>query len=85
MLFVRLYFNMLSGNIVFIAADPALSAGDSQGSQRSRVVVGSFNIAEQADVVYSDLGQIVSAVLGSLGISNPEGGIEGIDDMVIVI
>jgi hypothetical protein len=63
------------------AADPALSAGDSQGSQRSRVVVGSFNIAEQADGVYSDLGQIVSAVLGSLGISNPEGGIEGIDDM----
>ncbi|XP_010454850.1 PREDICTED: large proline-rich protein bag6-like isoform X2 [Camelina sativa] len=64
------------------AADPALSAGDSQGSQRSRVVVGSFNIAEQADGgVYSDLGQIVSAVLGSLGISNPEGGIEGIDSM----
>ncbi|CAH8272193.1 unnamed protein product [Arabidopsis lyrata] len=63
------------------AADPALSAGDSQGSQRSRVVVGSFNIAEQADGVYSDLGQIVSAVLGSLGISNPEGGIEGIDTM----
>ncbi|XP_023636430.1 large proline-rich protein bag6-B [Capsella rubella] len=63
------------------AADPALSAGDSQGSQRSRVVVGSFNIAEQADGVYSDLGQIVSAVLGSLGISNPEGGIEGIEAM----
>ncbi|CAN8265120.1 unnamed protein product [Cochlearia groenlandica] len=63
------------------AADPALSAGDSQGSQRSRVLVGSFNIAEQAD--YSDLGQIVSAVLGSLGISNPEGGIEGLDAMVI--
>jgi len=58
MLFVRLYFNMLSGNIVFLAADPALSAGDSQGSQRSRVVVGSFNIAEQADGVYSDLGQV---------------------------
>lgn len=27
--------------------------------------------------------QIVSAVLGSLGISNTEGGIEGIDAMVI--
>lgn len=27
--------------------------------------------------------QIVSAVLGSLGITNPEGGIEGIDAMVI--
>ncbi|CAH2044404.1 unnamed protein product [Thlaspi arvense] len=63
------------------AADPALSAGDSQGSQRSRVVVGSFNIAEQADGIYSDLGQIVSAVLGSLGISSAEGGIEGLDAM----
>ncbi|ESQ32061.1 hypothetical protein EUTSA_v10003804mg [Eutrema salsugineum] len=61
------------------AADPALSAGDSQGSQRSRVVVGSFNIAEQADGAYSDLGQIVSAVLGSLGISNTEGAFEGIE------
>lgn len=49
---------MLSGELVFLAADPALSAGDSQGSQRSRVVVGSFNIAEQADGVYSDLGQV---------------------------
>ncbi|VVB14089.1 unnamed protein product [Arabis nemorensis] len=63
------------------AADPALSAGDSQGSQRSRVLVGSFNIAEQGDGAYSDLGQIVSAVLGSLGISNTEGGSEGIDAM----
>ncbi|KAL0692299.1 hypothetical protein Bca4012_059479 [Brassica carinata] len=62
------------------AADPPSSAADSQGSQRTRVVVGSFNIAEQADAAaYSDLGQIVSAVLGSLGISNPEGGVEGID------
>ncbi|CAA7023229.1 unnamed protein product [Microthlaspi erraticum] len=64
------------------AADPALSAGESQGSQRSRVVVGSFNIAEQGD--FSDFGlghQIVSAVLGSLGISNAEGGIEGLDAM----
>ncbi|KAL0792369.1 hypothetical protein Bca101_063746 [Brassica carinata] len=62
------------------AADPPSSAADSQGSQRTRVVVGSFNIAEQADAAaYSDLGQIVSAVLGSLGISNTEGGIEGID------
>lgn len=49
---------MLSGELVFLAADPALSAGDSQRSQRSRVVVGSFNIAEQADGVYSDLGQV---------------------------
>ncbi|KAL1212627.1 Ubiquitin-like domain-containing protein CIP73 [Cardamine amara subsp. amara] len=62
------------------AADPALSAGDSQGTQRSRVVVGSFNIAEQADV-YSDLSQIVSAVLGSLGISSTDTGIEGVEAM----
>ncbi|XP_010540296.1 PREDICTED: large proline-rich protein bag6-B isoform X2 [Tarenaya hassleriana] len=61
-------------------ADPASSAGDNQGSQRSRVVVGSFNIAEQ-DGAYSDLGQIVSAVLGSLGIGNVESGIEGVDTM----
>uniref|UniRef100_A0A1J3G960 Large proline-rich protein bag6 n=1 Tax=Noccaea caerulescens TaxID=107243 RepID=A0A1J3G960_NOCCA len=63
------------------AADPALSAGDSQGSQRSRVVVGSFNIAEQGDFSDFGLGHIVSAVLGSLGISNAEGGIEGLDAM----
>ncbi|CAH8361974.1 unnamed protein product [Eruca vesicaria subsp. sativa] len=64
------------------AADPASSAGDQPSGQRSRVLVGSFNI-DQADGVYSDLGHIVSAVLGSLGISNPEGGngMEGIDAM----
>nr|XP_018461400.1 PREDICTED: large proline-rich protein bag6-B-like isoform X2 [Raphanus sativus] len=69
----------LTGNA---AADPASSAGDHPSSQRSRVLVGSFNI-DQADGVYSDLGQIVSAVLGSLGISNTEGGngMEGIDAM----
>ncbi|KAJ0248574.1 Ubiquitin-like superfamily protein [Hirschfeldia incana] len=69
----------LAGNA---AADPASSAGDHPSGQRSRVLVGSFNI-DQADGVYSDLGQIVSAVLGSLGISNTEGGngTEGIDAM----
>ncbi|KAH0870278.1 hypothetical protein HID58_077300 [Brassica napus] len=70
----------LTGNA---AADPAASAGDQPSGQRSRVLVGSFNI-DQADGVYSDLGQIVSAVLGSLGISNTEGGgngMEGIDSM----
>ncbi|KAG2245199.1 hypothetical protein Bca52824_092958 [Brassica carinata] len=69
----------LTGNA---AADPAASAGDHPSSQRSRVLVGSFNI-DQADGVYSDLGHIVSAVLGSLGISNTEGGngMEGVDAM----
>uniref|UniRef100_M4D029 Ubiquitin-like domain-containing protein n=1 Tax=Brassica campestris TaxID=3711 RepID=M4D029_BRACM len=69
----------LAGNA---AADPAASAGDQPSGQRSRVLVGSFNI-DQADGVYSDLGQIVSAVLGSLGISNTEGGngVEGVDAM----
>ncbi|KAH0850832.1 hypothetical protein HID58_095213 [Brassica napus] len=69
----------LAGNA---AADPAASAGDQPSGQRSRVLVGSFNI-DQADGVYSDLGQIVSAVLGSLGISNTEGGngMEGVDAM----
>lgn len=48
---------MLSVDFVFSAADPAASAGDQPSGQRSRVLVGSFNI-DQADGVYSDLGQV---------------------------
>ncbi|KAF3591143.1 hypothetical protein DY000_02026059 [Brassica cretica] len=80
---VRQPISPLSEGLTGNAADPAASAGDQPSSQRSRVLVGSFNI-DQADGVYSDLGQIVSAVLGSLGISNTEGGgngMEGIDSM----
>lgn len=48
---------MLSVDFVFSAADPTASAGDQPSGQRSRVLVGSFNI-DQADGVYSDLGQV---------------------------
>ncbi|XAR71011.1 hypothetical protein NMG60_11028083 [Bertholletia excelsa] len=41
------------------------------------VVVGTFNISEQSDGVLPHLGRIVSAVLGSIGITNIGSGNEG--------
>ncbi|XP_058203336.1 ubiquitin-like domain-containing protein CIP73 isoform X4 [Rhododendron vialii] len=58
--------------------DPASSS--SQGNQGGpSVVLGSFNISEQGDGVLPDFGRIVSAVLGSFGITNFGSGNEGAD------
>lgn len=58
--------------------DPASSS--SQGNQAGPgVVLGSFNISEQGDGVLPDFGRIVSAVLGSFGITNFGSGNEGAD------
>ncbi|KAF8393100.1 hypothetical protein HHK36_021341 [Tetracentron sinense] len=54
------------------ATDPASSTG-------RRVVVGTFNIADQGDGALPDFNRIVSAVLSSFGVPNVEDGIEGVD------
>ncbi|KAK9279406.1 hypothetical protein L1049_013085 [Liquidambar formosana] len=62
------------------ATDPTSSAGRSQGSHVGpSVVVGTFNLSEQGDGVFPDISRIVSAVLGSFGISNIGNGSEGVD------
>ncbi|XP_057467722.1 ubiquitin-like domain-containing protein CIP73 isoform X3 [Actinidia eriantha] len=63
------------------------SSSDHPGSSTGRqgiqagpsVVVGTFNISEQGDGVLPDLGRIVSAVLGSFGITNIASGNEAPD------
>ncbi|XP_057511164.1 ubiquitin-like domain-containing protein CIP73 isoform X2 [Actinidia eriantha] len=58
---------------------PGSSTGH-QGIQAGpSVVVGTFNISEQSDGVLPDLGRIVSAVLGSFGITNIASGNEAPD------
>ncbi|XP_059658186.1 ubiquitin-like domain-containing protein CIP73 isoform X2 [Cornus florida] len=62
------------------ATDPASSTGPGEGNQAGpSVVVGTFNISEQGDGVFPDLDRVLSAVLGSLGITNVGIGSEGAD------
>ncbi|KAA8521612.1 hypothetical protein F0562_012285 [Nyssa sinensis] len=59
------------------ATDPASSTGRNQVGPN--VVVGTFNISEQGDGVFPDLSRIMSAVLGSFGITNSRSASEGVD------
>ncbi|KAL7187332.1 hypothetical protein ACSBR1_037406 [Camellia fascicularis] len=59
--------------------DPASSTGRQGNQAGPSVVVGTFNISEQGDGVLPDLSRIVSAVLGSFGITNIGSGNEGAD------
>lgn len=60
------------------ATDPASSSGNNEGSGiRRSVLVGSFNLSELGDGV-PDIGRLVSAVLGSIGIASTESGSEEI-------
>lgn len=98
---------------IFAASDPAAGSGQSGGTHVAhRVLLGSFNIADQGDGGIPDLNrvslcyddkclflwqvvlphpaklmhyrydQIISAVLGSIGIPNIGSSIEGSDPMV---
>lgn len=58
------------------ATDTAPSSGRSH--RGPGVLVGSFNISEQ-DGAFPDLSRVVSAVLGSIGLTSVGGGGEGID------
>ncbi|KAL6985227.1 hypothetical protein U1Q18_018605 [Sarracenia purpurea var. burkii] len=61
------------------SSDPASSTGRQGNQAGPSVVVGTFNISEQGDGVLPDFGRIVSAVLGSFGITNIGSGNEGAD------
>ncbi|GJR53323.1 large proline-rich protein bag6-A isoform X1 [Tanacetum coccineum] len=61
------------------ANDPASSTRQSMGNHGPSVVVGTFNISEQGDGSLPDFSRIVSAVLGSLGISNAGSGGDAVD------
>lgn len=64
------------------ASDPAAGSGQSGGTHVAhRVLLGSFNIADQGDGGIPDLNRIISAVLGSIGIPNIGSSIEGSDPM----
>ncbi|KAG9156012.1 hypothetical protein Leryth_012084 [Lithospermum erythrorhizon] len=60
------------------AADPASSSEHNEGGgARRSVLVGSFNLSEQGDGI-PDIGRILSAVLGSIGINSTGNGGEEI-------
>ncbi|GMH20585.1 hypothetical protein Nepgr_022426 [Nepenthes gracilis] len=60
--------------------DPAIGSNTSQGQYYQvapGIVVETFNMAGQGDRVLPDIGRIVSAVLGSIGVANPGTGGDG--------
>ncbi|KAK9269697.1 hypothetical protein L1049_001475 [Liquidambar formosana] len=60
--------------------DPASSASRGQGNQAApRVVIEAFNMPDQGEGVPPEISRIVSAVLGSFGISSFGSGSEGVD------
>ncbi|XP_060175387.1 ubiquitin-like domain-containing protein CIP73 isoform X2 [Lycium barbarum] len=62
------------------ATASASSAGYSQGNRVSPgVVVGTYSSSEHGDGIFPDLNRIVTAVLGSFGISSAGSGNDGID------
>ncbi|XP_051129373.1 ubiquitin-like domain-containing protein CIP73 isoform X3 [Andrographis paniculata] len=71
-----------SPNLPDNAADSNPSSG-TRHNQSSRagpgMVVGTFNISEQGDGAFPDLNRIVSALLGSFGVTRLGSGSEGID------
>lgn len=64
------------------ASDPDAGSGQSGGTHVAhRVLLGSFNIADQGDGGIPDLNRIISAVLSSIGIPNVGSSVEGSDPM----
>ncbi|KAF9614545.1 hypothetical protein IFM89_019208 [Coptis chinensis] len=64
------------------ASDSAGSAGQNGGAHIAhRVLLGSFNIADQGDGGIPDLNRIISAVLSSIGLTSIGGSTEGTDHM----
>ncbi|KAL6536201.1 hypothetical protein OROGR_012773 [Orobanche gracilis] len=62
------------------ATDPTSGTGHNPGAEVGPdVMVGTFDISEQADGAFPDLNRIVSAVLNSFGVTRSGSGGEGID------
>ncbi|PIA45619.1 hypothetical protein AQUCO_01600085v1 [Aquilegia coerulea] len=60
-------------------SDPAASMGQTGVSHR--VLLGSFNVADPGDGNIPDIGRLISAVLGSIGLNNIGGSSEGSEQM----
>ncbi|KAJ6381027.1 hypothetical protein OIU77_029847 [Salix suchowensis] len=59
--------------------DPASGSSRQTGQVAPSVVIETFSVPDQGDGVPPEISRIVSAVLGSFGFSNIEGGSEGVD------
>uniref|UniRef100_A0A6N2K9E7 Ubiquitin-like domain-containing protein n=1 Tax=Salix viminalis TaxID=40686 RepID=A0A6N2K9E7_SALVM len=59
--------------------DPASGSSRHTGQVAPSVVIETFSVPDQGDGVPPEISRIVSAVLGSFGFSNIEGGSEGVD------
>ncbi|KAG6771341.1 hypothetical protein POTOM_022692 [Populus tomentosa] len=59
--------------------DPASGSSRHTGQVAPSVVIETFSVPDQGDGVPPEISRIVSAVLGSFGFSNIEGGGEGVD------